>query len=168
MKNHLEPMFKEGKKFSEPKSVLLVINGRPNITKKIDELIKKAEQSICIYSSANGIKRLVIHKDLLKEAAARGVNIKIAGVASNDNEEDINLFSFCEFKKIPKAINNLLVIDSKECLVVDPIPDDENIVYGRDFGVIISSGSFTKFLENFFDADFKKAKECKNGNGHKI
>ena len=50
MKNHLEPMFKEGKKFSEPKSALLVLNGRPNITKKIDELIKNAEKSICVYS----------------------------------------------------------------------------------------------------------------------
>ncbi len=55
----------------------------------------------------------------------------------------------------------MLSTDGKECMIIEPIPDDDNTVYGRDFGIIASSSSFTTFLDGFFKLNFDKAKEIK-------
>jgi len=144
----LEPMFTESKKFNEPKSIFWVVNGRSNVIKKIDELIKKADESISIRTSANGLSRLIIHKDNLKEAKNRGVNISIAGVINKENADEIKSLDFCDIKKIKKAENSLVTIDNKECLIVEPVPDDDDIVYGRDLGMWIVSNSFTRFMDD--------------------
>ncbi len=154
----LEPMFKESKKFMESKDVFWIINGRSNVGKKIDELIQKAEKSINIICSSNSLSRLIIHKDVLQEAKDRGVTIFIGGTISNGILKEIISLKFCDIRKIKNTENNFFSIDSRECIVVEPIPDDENILYGRDFGILVSSNSFTKFIDRFFISDFKKAK----------
>jgi len=154
----LEPMFAESRKFVEPKGIFWMINGRANIAKKIDELIEKADKEICIHCSANSISRMVWHKELLKEAKARGVDIKIAGVISNDAVEELKSLDFCDIRRIKSSENNFISVDSKECLVVEPIPDDDNVVYGRDLGMWVNSPSFTKFIYNFYSSAFQKAK----------
>ncbi len=156
--SELEPLFVESRKFVEPKGIFWVINGRANVVKKIDELIQKAEKNICIHCSPNSLSRLVLHKELLREANKRGVNISIAGVVNNEVLEEIDSLDFCDIRKVKSANNNLFSIDDKECLIIEPMPDDENILYGRDLGVWVSSSSFTKFMCDFFATNFKKAK----------
>ncbi len=160
----LEPMFTESKKFIEPKGVFWVINGRSNITKKIEELIKKSKKSIYIHCSANGLSRLVLHKEALEEAKNRGVEISVGSALTKDALEEAKSLLFCDIRKIKNAENHLYSIDGQECLVVEPIPDDDNIVYGRDLGMWVSSTSFTKFLEGFFISNFNKARRS---NGEK-
>ncbi|MBD3249300.1 hypothetical protein GF336_04610 [Candidatus Woesearchaeota archaeon] len=156
----LEPMFTESKKFIEPKGVFWIINGRANVVKKIDELIQKAEKNINIHCSPNSLSRLILHKDLLKEAKARGVEISIAGVIDKKElQEEIKKLDFCDIRKAKTAENNLISIDNKESLVVEPIPDDDNIMYGRDLGMLVSSSSFTRFIDEFFTLNFKKARK---------
>ncbi len=164
LENHvlteLEPMFTESKKFMEPKGVFWIINGRANIVKKIDELIQKAKNNINIHCSPKSLSRLILHKDLLEDARSRGVNISIAGVVEGkDIEEEIKKIGFCDIRKAKKAENNFISVDSKESLVVEPIPDDDNIMYGRDLGMWVSSSSFTKFVDDFFNTNFKKSRK---------
>jgi sugar-specific transcriptional regulator TrmB len=155
----LEPMFAESKKFIEPKGVFWIINGRANITKKIEELIQKAKHSVNIHCSSNGLSRLILHKEALQEAKNKGVNISIASTMTKEVEEEAKSLNFCDIRKIKTAENHLYSIDGQECLVVEPIPDDDNIVYGRDLGMWVSSSSFAKFLENFFTANFNKSRK---------
>ena len=162
LENHilteLEPLFAESRKFVEPKGIFWIINGRANVVKKIDELIQKAQKSICVHCSPNSLSRLVLHKELLTEAKNRGVSINIAGVADNDIIEEIKSLSFCDVRKTKSAENNMFLVDDKECIIVEPIPDDENILYGRDLGIWISSPSFSKFMGEFFNSNFSKSK----------
>ena len=51
----------------------------------------------------------------------------------------------------------MLSVDGKEALVIDPISDDENLVSGRDIGIWVSSGSFTKFMDDFFEDGLLKS-----------
>ncbi len=155
----LEPMFTQSKKFIEPKGVFWIINGRANVVKKVDELIQKAKKSICIHCSANSLSRLILHKELLQEAKTRGVEIQIAGVVNKEILEEINSLNFCDIRKVKTSENNFISIDNKESLIVEPIPDDDNILYGRDLGMWVSSPSFTKFMEEFFTVNFKKARK---------
>ena len=157
--NELEPLFEESRKFIEPKGVFWIINGRTNIIKKIEELIRKAKQNISIHCSANGLSRLILHKEALEQAKNRGVNISIGSTTTKEVLEEAKSLDFCDIRKIKTAENHLYLIDSKECLVVEPIPDDDNIVYGRDLGIWISNPSSAKFLENLFTTNFNKARK---------
>jgi len=153
----LEPLFAETKKFVEPKGLFWIINGRANVVKKIDELVKKANKQINIHCSLNSLSRLVLHKELLKDAASRGVVVRIAGVTSKEVMDEVKCLDFCDIRKVKSSDNNFLSVDGQECLVVEPMPDDDNIVYGRDLGMWVSSSSFTKFMDEFFVSNFKKA-----------
>lgn len=155
----LEPMFIESKKFIEPKGIFWIINGRANVVKKIDELIQKAEKNINIICSPNSLSRLILHKELLQEAKNKGVEISVGGVVNKEILEELNSLDFCDIRRIKNAENNFLSIDNKECLVIEPIPDDENILYGRDLGMWVSSDSFTKFIDEFFSLNFNKARK---------
>ena len=66
-----------------------------------------------------------------------------------------------KYKHINSSKNNFISIDGKESLVIDPIPDDDNIIYGRDLGIFALSKSFTRFVDNFFESSFKRARNIK-------
>jgi len=155
----LEPLFVKGRRFIEPKSTFLVINGRANINKKIEEFLTKAKKQIIILASENGIKRAVIHKRELQEALDKGVKIYAAGPITDDNLEDIQLLDFCEWRNIKDVPSHLISIDSQESLMIEPIPDDDNILYGRDVGIWILSSAFTQLLEKSFMISFKSARK---------
>ena len=157
----LEPLFAETKKFVEPKGLFWIINGRANVVKKIDELVKKANKQINIHCSLNSLSRLVLHKELLKDAASRGVKILIAGVTNKENIDEIGSLGFCDIRHISISKNNFVSVDGRDSLIIDSMPDDDNILYGRDLGIFASSASFTRFVDNFFVSSFEKAKSLR-------
>jgi len=148
MVKELEPVFAKTKKFLEPKSLFWTINGRANVNNKIEELIKKSKENINILTSENGFKRLVMFSEPLKAANKRGVGINISAVLTPTNKQDIKDLSFCKINEVNSAENHFFSFDGKESIVVDPVMDDENLVHGRDTGIWVLSGSFTKFLNN--------------------
>ena len=148
MIEELEPVFARTKKFSEPKNMFWVINGRSNVNNKIEEFIKKAKSNISIITSKNGLKRLVMFMDLLKSATRRGVKIKINATLTSENKQDAKNLEFCDLTNIGRAHNHFFSVDNSECLIIDPIADDENLVQGRDIGMWIMSSSFTKFIDD--------------------
>ena len=148
MIKELEPLFARTKKFSEPKSIFWVINGRSNVNNKIEELIKKSKESINIVTSENGFKRLVMFRDLLKAANKRGVKINVNATLTAENKQDAKDLEFCNLGHINRAHNHFFSVDYSECLVIDPIADDENLVQGRDIGMWIMSNSFTRFMDD--------------------
>lgn len=154
----LESLFEDSKQFNEPKSVFWVINGRSNINKKIEQMVGQAKDSLHILASENSLKRLVIHKEVLKAAKERGISIMIGGTINGENEEDAKSLGFCDLKNIPEVPSQFYSVDSTECLMVESIPDDEDIVYGRDLGVWITSKPFTNLIEHSFATHYKKGK----------
>lgn len=155
----IEPLFEKNKNFSGSKNNFLVINGRANIVKRTDELIKKAKKNINIQCSANSLSRLILHKEALKQADSKRVKISVAGVTNKENLEEIDSLRFCGLKHINSSKNNFISIDGEESLIIESIPDDDNIMYGRDIGIAALNPSFTKFIDNFFELNFGKARE---------
>ena len=49
----------------------------------------------------------------------------------------------------------------QDILIIYSMPDDDNILYGRDLGIFASSASFTRFVDNFFVSSFEKAKSLR-------
>ena len=103
-----------------------------------------------------------MHKELLQQAKNNGVEINIGSTMNKDLIEELTTMNFCNIKRTKSAESHLFSVDGKECLIIEPIPDDENILYGRDLGIWVSSASFTRFLEDFFISNFKKARHFFN------
>ena len=157
--DELNPLFTKTKEFVEPKGLFWVINGRANINKKIEKLIEDAKEHVNIFTSENGLKRLVFFKESLQKAKEKGKKIRISGHITKDNLEDVNSLGFCDIKHNKKVTKNHLFSNGKESIIIEPMPDDENIVHGRDIGIWVMSDSFTMFLENFFVPCFNEAEE---------
>jgi sugar-specific transcriptional regulator TrmB len=155
----LHQQFRKNKQFIGSKTAFNIIIGRSNVVNKIEEMIKKAKNNINIYCTANTLSRLVLHKEALKEAANKGIKISIAGITNKENLQEIRSLNFCDIRHVQETNNNLFSVDGNESMIIEPTPDDDNIIYGRDFGIIASSDSFTRFLDNFFVSNFNKARQ---------
>ena len=153
----LEPIFTKSKKFVEPQGIFWVMKGRSNINKKMEDMVRKAREQVCIFTSENGLKRLGFHKDILEETNRNKVKILVAGNISKNNCNDIKSLDFCEFRHIADVPSHFISTDRNECMMIEPLPDDEDFVYGRDLAVLVSNSSFTKFLDDSFMSVFSKA-----------
>jgi MoaA/NifB/PqqE/SkfB family radical SAM enzyme len=96
-------------------------------------------------------------RDLLKAANKRGVKIRVNATLTAENKQDAKDLDFCNISNINKAHNHLFSVDNSECLVVDPISDDESLVQGRDIGMWIMSNSFTKFMDDMVSKGINSA-----------
>ena len=157
----LEPLFNHAKEFSEPKGVFWIIKGRSNVIKKTDELIDNAKKYIYFITTQNGLGRAVVHKEALVNAQQRNIDIKIAGPITNENREDVQTLLSLNLRHLSHMNSQFISIDGKESLLVEAIPDDDNIIYGRDLGVWITNQVFTKTLEDAFTTKFNRAKPYK-------
>lgn len=155
--SEIEPIFARSKQFIEPKGIFWILNGRSIINKKMEELVNNSKNYIHIFTSANGIKRLKVLKAILRNARKRGVNILITCETNKDNKDAVNLFNFCIKKHAARAYSTLFLVDGNECLLVEPIPDDDSMYYGRDLGVWISNDKFVKFIDYLYKSYFENA-----------
>jgi hypothetical protein len=73
--------------------------------------------------------------------------------------------AFCQLKHTNEIASQLFLFDNKEALIIEPVPDDDNITYGRDMGVWIASDAFTKLLEHSFTANYKRGRPFNLDNG---
>ncbi len=153
-RSRLMPIYNQSKGFRRDDPSFLVLRGRANMIKKIESMIRKAERSISICLSHNGLKRFVVHKDSLLAASENGIRINLACETSNDNMDEVKSLSFCNIRQIDDVMSGIVAIDGKECLVIEPSPDDDSIVCGRDIGVFAESCMFSKMMENLFSFRF--------------
>jgi sugar-specific transcriptional regulator TrmB len=153
----LEPLFNKTRKFLEPQTGFWMSKGRSNINKTIETMICKAKKRICIFTSRNGLKRIGFFREFLEEAHRKNVEILIGGPIDKDNVSDIESLDFCDIRHIEDVPCHLFSIDESESILVEPIPDDDDLMYGRDIAVCISAPSFTKLLENSFYSYFSGA-----------
>ena len=158
MINVLEPLFLTNKKTStDPKNVFWVVHGRANINKKIEEIILNSKKNVNIITTENGIKRLVFYKDLLKKAKEKGASINLLCRTTKDNMDDINsLKEICNIKYSDKNMN-CYFSNGESSIIIEPLPDDENFRQGSDFGIWLSSNSFTRFFDELFNSHFKNS-----------
>ncbi len=156
VKDTLEPIFAKNKKAFEPNDSFLIIKGRTSINKKLEELVSNARQRINIITTENGLKKLVFQKELLKRAKENGKGINIAcNITKNNAEDATSLSEICDIKHCDKKISNHFFSNGSHSIIIEPSPDDEDFVHGRDFGIWIVSRSFTKFLDSLFHPTFR-------------
>jgi sugar-specific transcriptional regulator TrmB len=142
----------QGANLVEPTDLTGSIRGRDNLYDHLRSRIKKAEKSIILVTSEEGVKiKLDALGPLLSKAKQRGVKIKIAAPGKEQAVKEAN--KIAEFKKID-AKARLCIVDGKE--VTFMLNDDKQTHPSSDIGIWINSEFFANAVEKRFDSLFSK------------
>jgi sugar-specific transcriptional regulator TrmB len=157
----LTGLFTKGIKFVEPSDLSGSLRGRQNLYNHLDMMIRDAEKSITLVTTAEGLTRkLEILMPSLEKCKKRGVKIRIAAPIDANNLKVAR-----EFKKVAEVRNlegmkaRFVVIDSNQLMFM--LLDDEKFHPNYDIGVWINTEFFAQALEQMFELAWKDLKPVK-------
>ncbi len=123
----LEKVHKKGVKIVEPGEMTGALKGRDALHQQLETIFKNARNDISIFTTAKGLMDLnLIHNDILKKVAKKGVKIRIAAPFGKKSASVVkNLKKFAEIRKIekPDIAGRFVVADGNH--VVMALTDEE-------------------------------------------
>ena len=155
--DELNLLHNQGVKLVDPTDLSGNLKGRNNLYQHLDMMIKSAEKSIVIITTAQGLIRKVDRfRNSLEKASKKGIKIKILAPLTKENVKAAkDLSKFVEIKSTEERAR-VCIIDGKEVLFM--LIDDENVHPTYDTGIWVSTKLFAATLENFFNSVWSKLK----------
>jgi sugar-specific transcriptional regulator TrmB len=155
----LNSLFTDGVKFVEPTDMSGALRGRQNLYNHLDMLVREAEETITLVSTADGLNRkLEVLMPSLEKAKKRGVKIRIAAPITQGNIKVAKeLTKVAEVRDAGSLKARFCVIDSEQILFM--LLNDETVHPNYDLGVWINTEFFAQALEQLFEIawnNFKK------------
>ncbi|HLC78341.1 MAG TPA: helix-turn-helix domain-containing protein [Candidatus Nanoarchaeia archaeon] len=157
----LNTLFTKGVKFVEPSDLSGSMKGRQNIYNHLDMMIRDAEKTITIVTTAEGLNRkLEALMPSLEKCKKRGVKIRIAAPINNNNIKVAR-----EMKKVADVRNlesmkaRFVIIDSNQIMFM--LLDDEKFHPNYDIGIWINTEFFAQALEQMFELAWTEMKLVK-------
>ncbi|MDO8740262.1 MAG: helix-turn-helix domain-containing protein [Candidatus Woesearchaeota archaeon] len=152
----LNLLHKQGIELVDPTDLSGSIRGRDNIYNHLDFMIKNAEKSVVIVTTADGLVRKAKElRKTLEKAKERGVKIKIASPSGKESQEVYkNLKGIAEFKHINDPQARFAIVDGKSLLFM--LMDDKSIHPSYDVGVWVETPYFASAFESFFNNSWQK------------
>jgi sugar-specific transcriptional regulator TrmB len=146
--NDLTKLHEQGVEMIEPSDITGALKGRDNLYSQLTMMIKEAEKSIILVTSAEGLKRktefLLKH---LKRAKERGVNIKICA-PTKDIKELSALKEVAEIKDL-KLRGRFCIVDNTSMMFMMAHDDDVHPTY--DIGIWLNTPFFSQTLTQLFE-----------------
>ena len=154
----LSGLFNEGIKFVEPADLSGSVKGRQNVYNHLDMMIRDAQSTITIVTTANGLNRkLEALMPVLERAKKRGVTIRIATQITDENRSVAKQLSkVAEIKHTPKMRARFAIIDSNQLLFM--ILDDDIVHPNYDVAIWLSTDFFAAAMEQLFESAWKSFK----------
>jgi sugar-specific transcriptional regulator TrmB len=151
----LNTLFTTGIKYIDPTDLSGAIRGRHNVYNHLDMMIRNAENSLVIATTADGLNRKFESlKGVLEKAKKKGVAIKIAAPITPKNFKIAkDLSKFAEVRN-GKTNARFALVDNKEGLFM--ILNDEEVHPTYDVGIWINSPFFANALGQIFDVSWKE------------
>ena len=157
----LTGLFTKGIKFVEPSDLSGSLKGRQNLYNHLDMMVRDAEKTITLVTTAEGLSRkLEVLMPSLEKCKKRGVKIRIAAPIDNNNLKVAR-----EFKKVAEVRNlegikaRFVIIDGNQIMFM--LLDDEKFHPNYDIGVWINTEFFSQALEQMFELAWKDMKQVK-------
>ena len=149
--DELNTLFTQGVKFVEPSDLSGSLKGRQNLYNHLDMMIREAEKTITIVTTAEGLNRkLEALLPSLEKCKKRGVKIKIAAPIDKNNIKVAKDFkAVAEVRNLDKMKARFVVIDSNQLMFM--LLDDEKFHPNYDIGVWINTEFFAQALEQLFE-----------------
>ncbi len=153
--NELEVLHKQGIQFIEPTDLSGALRGRHNIYTHLETMIKNAEKSVLIVTSAKGlVRKIEALKPELEKLKRKNVKIRIASNMSKDAVKVAqDIAKLAEIKVMNKVNARFAIVDGKDLMFM--IMNDEEVHPSYDVGIWVTTPFFAGALENLFDATWK-------------
>ncbi|MBD3247407.1 hypothetical protein GF378_02190 [Candidatus Pacearchaeota archaeon] len=157
----LSGLFEQGVKFVEPTDLSGSLKGRQNLYNHLDMMIRNAEETITLVTTAEGLNRkLEALMPSLEKVKKRGVKIRVAAPIDKNNKKIAKDFKkVAEVKNFQRTKARFMIVDSKELMFM--LLDDEKFHPNYDIGVWINTEFFAQALESLFELAWKDMKKVK-------
>ena len=154
----LTEIFTKGIKFVEPSDLSGSLRGRQNLYNHLDMMLRDAEKTITIVTTAEGLNRkFEALMPALEKCKKRGVKIRIAAPINKNNIKVAkDLKSVGEVKDLQDIKSRFIIIDSNQIMFM--LLDDEKFHPNYDIGVWINTEFFSQALEQMFELAWKEMK----------
>ncbi|MDD5193667.1 MAG: helix-turn-helix domain-containing protein [Candidatus Nanoarchaeia archaeon] len=151
----LNSLFTQGVKFVEPSDLSGSVKGRQNVYNHLDMMIREAEKTITIVTTAPGLNRkMEALMPSLDKARRRGVKIRIAAQVDESNKDIAKeLSKVAEVKNMQKIRARFAIVDSEQLLFM--VLDDEKVHPNYDVAIWLSTDFFAQAMEQLFEAAWK-------------
>ncbi len=155
----LNNLFTKGIKFVEPSDLSGSLKGRQNLYNHLDMLIRNAEKTITMVTTAEGLNRkLEALMPSLEKCKKRGIKIRIAApIDKNNLKVAKELKKVAEVRNLQGVKARFTIIDSNQIMFM--LLDDEKFHPNYDIGVWINTEFFTQALEQMFELSWKQMKK---------
>ncbi len=153
--SELTNLFTQGVKFVEPSDLSGSLRGRQNLYNHLDMMIREAEKTITIVTTASGLNRkLDALYPSLEKAKKRGVVIRIAADINESNKAIAkDLSKVAEVRKMTGIRARFAIVDSDQLLFM--ILDDDKVHPNYDVAIWLNTEFFASALEQIFEAAWK-------------
>jgi len=152
--NELKTLFSQGVKYIDTTELSGAIRGRHNIYNHLDMLIRNAEKSLIIATTAEGLNRkFETLKSALEKAKRKKISIKIAAPITPKNFPVAKELSKYAEIRSGKIKGRFVLVDDKEGVYM--VLDDGEVHPTYDVGIWINSPYFTSSLKHFFETQWK-------------
>ncbi len=157
--DELNTLFNEGIKFVEPSDLSGSVKGRQNVYNHLDMMIRDAEKTITIVTTAPGINRkLEALSPVLEKAKKRGVKIRIAAPIDDTNRAIAKkIAKVAEVRSTDSLRARFAIIDSEQLLFM--VLDDEKVHPNYDVAIWLSTEFLASAMEQLFEAAWKEFKK---------
>jgi sugar-specific transcriptional regulator TrmB len=152
----LTGLFSEGSKFVEPGDLSGSLKGRQNVYNHLDMLIREAEKTITIVTTAPGLNRkLEALLPSLDRARKRGVKIRIAAPIDDNNKKIAReLSKVAEVRDTEALRARFVIVDSEQLMFM--VLDDDKVHPNYDVALWLNAEFFAKALEQMFEIAWTK------------
>ncbi len=157
----LSTLFTQGIKFVQPTDLSGSLRGRQNIYNHLDMMVRDAEKTITVMTTAEGLNRkLEALLPSFERAKKRKVSIRIAApINANNIKVAKELAKVAEVKDIKDFKGRFSIVDGQQVMFM--LMDDEKIHPNYDVGIWINTDFFAKSLEQMFESSWSKAPSIK-------
>jgi len=159
--DELSTLFTQGVKFVEPSDLSGSLKGRQNIYNHLDMMIRDAEKTITIVTTADGLNRkFEALMPSLEKCRKRGVKIRIAAPITKDNlkyAKDIK--KVADIRELQGMKARFAIVDGNQIMFM--LLDDEKFHPNYDVGVWINTEFFAQALEQLFELAWKDMKNVR-------
>lgn len=144
----------KGVELVEPTELSGAIKGRGNLYNHVETMLKSAQSSVHIMTTAEGLNRKTELIPTLKKLKLSGVKIKIAAPLDEQTKESEKLFeNVAELKNIPNISARFFLIDETQLMFM--LMDDKTVHPSYDSGIWVNTPFFTTALKQLFEREWE-------------
>ncbi len=157
----LTGLFSDGIKYIEPSDLSGALKSRQNIYNHLDMLVREAQNTITLVTTADGLgRKLEVLLPSLEKAKKRGVKIKIAAPINADNKKFAKDFAkVAEVRNIQDLNARFMLVDSEQLMFM--LLSDNDVHPSYDVGIWLNTEFFAQALESLFEIAWKNFKPFK-------